>query len=73
MKLDGVSSRSVNPHRLVAVGRQEQVAVIGSDDAVLDSGRGELSEGPRNVVDDRVHDLSGLERESSFAGVVNLL
>jgi hypothetical protein len=62
-----------NPHRLVTVGRHEQVAVIGSHDAVLDTGGGELSDGPRNVVDYSVHNLSRLERESCFAGVVNLL
>ena len=40
---------------------------------MLDAGRGQLADRPREVVDDGVHDLPGLEREARLAGMVDLL
>ena len=73
VQLDRVTSRRVGPHRLVAVGRKEQVAVVCADDRVLDARRRELPDRAGEVVDDRVHDLSSLEREAGLARVVDLL
>ena len=63
----------VHPHRLVPIGREEEVAVVGRDDRVLDPGGRELADRPGEVVDDRVHDLPRLEREARLAGLVDLL
>src|SRR5687768_8348874 len=73
MELDGVPSGRIDAHRLVAVGREEEVTVIGGDDRMLDSRAGELADRSRQVVDDRVHDLARLKGESRLASVIDLL
>ena len=73
MEIDLFPARSVRAHRLVAIGGEEQVAMIRGDDRVLDAGRRQLANRARQVVDDRVHHLPGLEREARLAGVVDLL
>src|SRR4051812_30817710 len=73
MKVDGLTSRSIDAHGLVTIRWEEEMAMICSHDAVLDAGGGELSDGPGNIVDHGVHSLSGVESEASLASVVDLL
>src|SRR5262249_16218598 len=73
VELDFVAPRLFDTHRLVAVGWEEQVTMVGRDDRVLHAGGGELPNAARPVVADRVHHLTRLMRESTFAGVVDLL
>src|ERR1017187_2125628 len=73
VQLDRGASRRVDPHRFVTIRREEQVPVICADDSVLDAGPRELPDGTGEVVDDRIHYLSSLEREPGLASVVDLL
>ena len=43
--LKALAARGVRAHRLVAVRCEEEVTVIGGDDRMLDTRRGELSDG----------------------------
>src|SRR6266568_9347167 len=73
VQLDRKTSRRVGPHGFVTIRRQEQVAVICADDSVLDACPRKLPDGAGEVIDDRVHYLSSLEREPGLASVVDLL
>ena len=73
VQIDLVAARRVDPHRLVAIRRKEQMAMIGGHDSMLDARRGKLADGSRQVIDDRIHHLPGLEREARLACVVDLL
>ena len=61
VEVDGLAARSVDPHRLVAVLRGVQMAVVSRDDGALDPNRGELANGAGEVLDHSVHDRPGLE------------
>ena len=63
MKVNLVTSRRVDPHRLIAIRREEQMPVVGRQHAMFDARCGKLADGPRQIVDDRIHHLPGLERE----------
>ena len=71
VQVDGLASRSVDPHGLVAVLRGVQMAVISRDDGALDPNRGELANGSSEVLDHSVHDCAGLE--AALAKKVDLL
>ena len=68
-----VTTRRINAHRLIAIRRKEQMAMVGSHDGVFDARCGKLADRSRQVVYHRVHYLPGLEREARLAGVVDLL
>src|SRR5581483_3319341 len=73
MEIHRLASWRINSHRFVTVGRQEEVAVIGSYHAILDTGAGQLSNSSGDVVNHGVHDLSRLIGEPAFASVIDFL
>ena len=73
MKLNFPAPWRICAHRFVAISRKEKMAMVRRNNRVLDTGSCKLSNCPREIVDDGVHYLPGLERESCLPSVVDLL
>src|SRR5271165_2521254 len=49
------------------------MTMVGRHDGLLDASSSKLTDGSRQVIYDRIHNLPGLERKARLAGAVDLL
>src|SRR6516162_4955565 len=73
VELNFIAARLLDAHGLVSIDREEEMPVVRGDNGVLNTGTGDLANGARKVIDDRVHYLASLMGEAAFPGVIDLL
>ena len=72
MEVNGFTAGSFDAHGLVTIGRKK-MPVIGADNGMLDAGLCQFSNGPREVIDDGIHDFTGREAGMSFTRLIDFL
>lgn len=71
MQVDGLSTGSIDPHRRIAVFREEEMAMVGGDDRFADANTGQALQATCQVLHNSVHDPSRIERAGVLAGPVD--